>query len=98
METSQLITALIKDDLINTKLIDGLSQIGLCAGDYHLFLSDTIFNLMGLENYHDSNNLYDHYITLTKQVRHLDLSDLNQRGHLLDQLASTIYNQLLLYK
>lgn len=34
--------------LINYKLISGLNSIDLHASDYHIYLGDTIFKLMGL--------------------------------------------------
>lgn len=34
-QNSNLVLSLIKDDLINNKLINGLNTLGLSAGDYH---------------------------------------------------------------
>ncbi len=36
-----LVIALIKDDMISSKLVSGLNQIGLDAIHYHLHLSDS---------------------------------------------------------
>ncbi len=41
----RLILSLIKDDLINSKLVNSLGDIGINADDYLLHLSDTNFKL-----------------------------------------------------
>ena len=46
METlnkKELIISLIRDNLINLKLVSGLNHMGLIADDYYLHLGDTIF-------------------------------------------------------
>lgn len=43
LSNEELIIRLIKDNLINTKLISGLNCLGLIADDYTLFLGETIF-------------------------------------------------------
>ena len=45
-----LIISLIKDDLIHAKLINGLMAIGLDATHYHLYLGETILQLMGMDH------------------------------------------------
>lgn len=46
-----LIFSLIKDNLINRKLVNSLNDIRLTADDYRLNLSDTIFKLIGTQIY-----------------------------------------------
>ena len=57
----KLIISLIKDDLINAKLVNRLNEIGLCADDYFLHLSDTIFKLMGFEDDEETETIYERY-------------------------------------
>lgn len=94
--TQQLILSLIKDDLINNKLINGLNTLGLSAGDYHLHLSETILNLIGLDTENDA--IHDLYINLTQQSESLDLTDITNREKQLTRLATEIYSELLKQK
>jgi hypothetical protein len=95
MQTEQLIISLIKDDLINSKLVNGLNRLGLSAGDYHLNLSETIFNLMGINDVEDDDELLDYYIELTSIAQSVDLSDIAGRNAILEKLARSIYSELL---
>ena len=94
--TSELILSLIKDDLINNKLINGLNTLGLSAGDYHLHLSETILNLIGLDIENDA--IHDLYFSLTQQSETLDLTDITNREKQLTRLATEIYSELLKQK
>ncbi len=94
--TSELILSLIKDDLINNKLVNGLNTLGLGAGDYHLHLSETILNLIGLDTENDA--ILNLYFNLTQQSELLDLTDIANREKQLTQLASEIYSELLKQK
>lgn len=99
MQTEQQIISLIKDDLINCKLVNGLNQLGLSAGDYHLNLSETIFNLMGIDGATDDNDkLLDYYINLTSASQGIDLSNIAGRGTALEDLAQSIYRELCQWK
>lgn len=94
--TSELILSLIKDDLINNKLVNGLNTLGLGAGDYHLHLSETILNLIGLDTENDA--ILNLYFNLTQQSQLLDLTDIVNREKQLTQLATEIYSVLLKQK
>jgi hypothetical protein len=69
MEQKELILHLIKDDLINTYLIDSFERIGFYSENYRLNLSDTIFKLMGIDN----DELYELYIVKCSEVAKLDI-------------------------
>ncbi len=88
----QLILSLIKDDLINSRLVNGLNNIGLAADDYLLNLSDTIFKLMGFEDNQRTEEIYEHYLTLTKKVIDIDVTISHAP---LDDLALEIYIDLV---
>lgn len=84
----KLILSLIKDDLINSKLLRGLNKAGLDADKYCLFLSGTIFDLMGYPNTERSDEIFSEYIKRTKQSDNIDISE---TPNALDGLAQEIY-------
>lgn len=49
VDTRQLVLSLIKEDLRCSKLVLGLSSLGLDAGKYHTEISNLVFNLLGLD-------------------------------------------------
>ena len=87
-----LILSLIKDDLINSKLVNGLNELGLDASKYFIHSSDTAFKLMGLQNHEFEEELFRYYLELTEKVKHIDISDSNEP---LDELCLEIYDALL---
>lgn len=92
MKHKKLVIRLIKADLINSKLVNALEDLGLDAGGYFINLSDTIFKLIGFSNNTASEEVYEHYLELTKKARQIDLSP--ARTHI-DKLAREIYFELL---
>jgi hypothetical protein len=92
MKRKTLIISLIRDDLINSKLVYGLGDMGLNADEYLLHLSETVFKLMGLDS---TDQLTEHYLELTQRIRDIDIFD---RAGTLEHLAIDIYHKLLLQK
>lgn len=90
-----LILSLIKDDLVNQKLLLGLDALGLQPADYYLQLSDTIFSLMGFPESNHSDRVFELYLDLTKKVRFVDIS---QSQNQLDELAREIYAELAVHR
>ena len=89
MKKRELIISLIKDDMINTKLVENLNNAGLEPGDYYLNLSGIIMKLMGFERYIELEELlYEEYIRRTQAVLEIDI---NQDHIKLDALAQEIY-------
>lgn len=88
----KLIISLIKDDLINTKLIRGLDELGLDSGKYFLHLSDTIFMLIGIKENKKGEKLFEHYLALKHKVRFIDIT---KSYEALDNLALSIYIELI---
>lgn len=88
----KLILSLIKDDLINSKLLRGLAKAGLDADRYCLFLSGTIFDLLGYPNTERSDEIFSEYIKLTEQS---DQVDIRETPNTLDGLANDIYKFLI---
>lgn len=91
MVNKELIISLIKDDLRNTKLVNGLNKIGLKADDYYLNLSDTIFQLMGFEDNSQTDALIEFYYEYSNKVEECDFS-LNST--LLDEMAEEVFERL----
>lgn len=91
----RLVLSLIKDDLINCKLVYALNSMGLNADSYLLNLSSTIFQLMGFEDTAENETTYEYYLHLTQRTKHMDILKTRER---FDELALEIYTELLLRK
>lgn len=92
MKQREIITKLIKDDLTNNQLIDGLNTMGLEADHYHLYLSEIIFDMVGFTI--DNTNfdrVYSHYDKLTKSAHTIDLK---KRDGAMDKLAGKVHDEL----
>ena len=88
----KLIISLIKDDLINSKLANGLSDMGLKGDDYLLHLSDTIFKLVGIKDTLHNEFIYETYLEMTARAKYIDIT----QGHdSLNNLVEEIYSYLL---
>jgi hypothetical protein len=88
----KLILSLIKDDLINSKLVNGLGDIGINADDYLLHLSDTIFKLMEIPDTRSNEFIYENYLDIVKRSKYINITN----GHdSLDNLVEEIYSYLL---
>lgn len=87
----QLILSLIKDDLINTKLVNALIAIGIDASDYNLHLSETIFELMEFEESIENDPIVEHYFVLTALSGNIDFVKEPKK---LTKLAEQIYRYL----
>jgi hypothetical protein len=94
METSankQLILSLIRDDLINLRLIHGLHHIGIDASIYMLHLGETILDLLDYPDSLETDAVYDEYYKQTQRASDIDIS---QSHAPLDGLAQEIYDML----
>lgn len=96
INTQSLIISLIRDSLINFKLISGLNNLGLNADDYHTYLGDTIFKLMGLEGHKQTDMLFEKvYLANAEKVKFISFATSTIE---LDVLSKEIYDELLLAK
>lgn len=91
----KLIVSLIKDDLVNRKLLLGLDDLGLRPTDYYLNLGDTIFSLMGFSDDKASERIFEHYLDLTEKAKFLNISESQNQ---LDNLAQEIYLELIVHR
>ena len=84
IQQQKLACELIKNDLLNHKLISGLALLEIDASSYYL----SIFLLMGLES---SDLLSDRYYGLLNQALNINLSYEKE----LHKLAKEVYEALL---
>jgi hypothetical protein len=93
---TDLVLSLIKDNLINMKLINGLNNLGLIADDYCLGLGDTVFKLMGFEA-NDKNDLIFEkvFIANSEKINQIDVS--HSKDEVM-RLSMEIYQELLFVK
>lgn len=89
--TEKIIISLIKDDLINSKLVNGLIDLGINADAYFLHLDNTIFKLVGYYDDSYSEEVYEKYRDLAVNAKHIDISRSNTG---LDSLALELYQFL----
>lgn len=88
----KLILSLIKDDLINTKLISGLENLGIDASRYLLGISDAIFVMMGIDDNKQGEELLEYYLELRdKKVKKFNL----KKYQTLDNVALEIYKEII---
>jgi len=88
----KLILNLIKDDLKNTKLVSGLTELGLDSGKYYLNLGETIVSLMGLDDKQLDEKLWESYSDCISRVADADIFDSPEK---LDFFAQAVYLHLL---
>jgi hypothetical protein len=90
MTKKELIIRLIKDDLLNQRLISNFKSIGFYSDDYHLNLSETIFKIMGIDDSNDE--------ILEQYIRKNDLLVRSRRfknSPFFEKTAESIYEYLL---
>lgn len=92
MEQQEIIIKLIKDDLTNNKLIDGLNGMGLEADHYYLYLSEIIFEMIGITL--DNKNFDRVYKLYEKLTKHAQRIDIKERNGQMDTLAKEVYTEL----
>lgn len=89
-----IVTNLIKQDLINWKMINSLQNMQVRADDYQLDIGSIIFEMMDLENRKDVDELFEKYMELSKPILKLNVSQSNRK---IDVLATKIYDYLEQY-
>ena len=91
-EKEAFLLSLIRDDVINRKLVSSFRNLGINADQYMLYLSDTIFRLLQIPD--EEEDLYIAYESLTQKADYIDISRSNAP---LDSLVKQIYALLLAY-
>lgn len=82
-----LILSLLLDDLVYTRLIEGLTALNLQPQDYSLDLGDKVIKLMGFRG-KQNEVVYEYYLSRREQVQFIDLSRGNAE---MKALAANIY-------
>lgn len=85
------VTNLIKQDLINWKMIHSLQKVQVRADDYQLDISSIIFEMMNLNSREDVDELFEEYMEMSRPVLKLSVSQSNRK---IDRIASKIYDYL----
>ncbi len=86
-----LVLSLIKDDLIHTKLVNGLDKLNLDASVYLLSVPETIFVLLKIKNTKKGEKLFEHYLDLREKVQTIDIKTSHDE---VEKLSNEIYNKL----
>lgn len=96
LDTKAHIISLIRNDLINNRLISGMNNLGLEADDYLLSLNDLVFELLKLEDTDEiRERFYDLYIHLMSDIVNYNAEDWQSE---LNELSRKIYNKLIALK
>lgn len=95
MTNKQLILGLLRSDLINSKLIYSLGDLGIHAEDYLTNISEIVFELMGVEDEKQLEELTFQYTQLMQKAKAVDVCDLNDSSQ---KLANKIYLKLFALK
>jgi hypothetical protein len=93
--TKNLVLSLIKDDLIHTKLVNGLDNLNLNTSVYLLGIPETIFVLLKIKNTKKGEKLFEYYLDLREKVQMIDIKESHDE---VEKLSHDIYKELLLKK
>lgn len=85
---------LIKQDLINWKMINLLQKIQIHADDYQLDIGSIIFEIMDLNNHEKIDEIFEKYVEMSRPVLRLIVGQSNRK---IDVLAAKIYHYLEQY-
>lgn len=86
-----IVINLIKQDLINWKMINLLQNMQVRADDYQLDIGAIIFEIMDLDHRKDVDELFEKYLEMSRPMLKLIVSQSNRK---IDLLASKIYDYL----
>ena len=86
-----IIINLIKQDLINWKMIHSLQKVQVRVDDYQLDIGSIIFEIMDLENRKDVDEIFEKYVEMSRPILKLTANQSNKK---IDILASKIYDFL----
>jgi hypothetical protein len=89
----QDILILIENDIINTRLISILNDIGVDLSSYSLYIDQLIFKSIGLKKQLRTDELYEKYFELLKLGKSIHPNNVAE----LKQLALKIYRFLVGY-
>lgn len=88
----QLLVSMIRDDLVNYRLLNGLHQLGLVTEIYFLRASQTIFDYLGIASKVGYDRNYARYEAMKEEVMTLNLE--REMGKL-NKLAEKMYAEVV---
>ena len=92
LKQKKLVVSIIKDDLINAKLIYSLNELGFDADGYTLHASWTLLKLMKIKRSSPRwDEIHERYLNNTEQVKQIHI---HRSSRMLDALAEEIYDFL----
>lgn len=95
LSQKELVLTLIKADMRNVKLIQGLENAGALVEHFHSDLSVVILKLIGFEDGERTDALYAFYDTKMHMLLDVNVEMFREK---LPYLAVDFYNELLLLK
>ncbi|MCE3295815.1 MAG: hypothetical protein K0R65_1529 [Crocinitomicaceae bacterium] len=90
MKKAEQIITLIESDIIISKLVLTLDSIHIDADKYNTDISIVVLAQMGYKEQNRTDDLYEEYFNLIRQVLYLDLEKDGEKR----RLANKIYNYL----
>lgn len=91
MRSKKQVLILIESDILNSKLVFTLNNIGVDASDYLIDIPDVVFKLMGIKKEKQTEELFKKYYALVRKVEHLELKTKDEK----ERLSKEIYTDLL---
>ncbi|MGQ0829206.1 MAG: hypothetical protein ACT4ON_12530 [Bacteroidota bacterium] len=88
----EFIISLIRDDLTNIRLVQGIEKLGINCSQYHLHLSEIFFSLIGFKSKEWEERAYDEYLEYSKRVLSIDIVKHPEK---LTAMANTVYDKLM---
>jgi len=86
-----IVINLIKQDLVNWKMINSLQKMQVRADDYQLDIGSIIFEIMDLDNRKNVDEIFEKYVEMSRPMLKLIVGQSNRK---IDLLASKIYDYL----
>jgi hypothetical protein len=71
--------------------VNGLEAIGLDALDYHVHLSETVFELLGFPDNKSTDKTFEYYLQQLKRAKRLSI---RRNREAFDMLALAVYYEL----
>lgn len=93
LKRKELVQSLLKDFLVSYRLIQGLHKSGLDTWRVDLYLSETIFKLMGFGDSTEDEALFERFLNWSEKVMDIDFSE-DTRNEPLNDLRDSIYRKL----
>lgn len=88
-----LIMSLLRDHLVSYRLIQGLLKTGLDPLNFDLYVSETIFQLMGFGSSEEEEKLFEEFLNWSEKVMNIDFLG-EDRIEPLNDLRDEIYRKL----